>query len=985
MNADELQEAKALLAHGGDDDAWGWSGPATAAFLSAWSAVSRDPRIVVVFGNPVSVIARAMLTDRVRDRSMLDSPVSAIERWAVVANELVRFVSTHTESTVVFEEDCLGLMPAAVDGVLERLGLGRFGLAGVGDRRHDASGLVGAVPASGPGRALIDANAPGDNADELPPRDATAVLSSLFPEAGRALAALRGAADLSLQTELSGAVGVGAESVQQLASMLGDGAPSGSRESLLMTSLAVHGRAFGRAIERRAERTAAVSDDSTADAPRAGNDGGLRERIELVEALAAARADSLRAQLTAALARVSELEAVAEEASGRLRGVESLLGDTERERDRAVESVRRYRRLWPPYIAKALFRRSKRFLERSRKRRQLPRELPRLGEDVRIVVLNTGMPRSEVEAKRIASMLRSQGISPVKTVWPGALPADVPTDLWPGETVVQNWWAPDLPSMLGDADIAVVLHPESYGPGPLWHPQFLEMVVAAFASDDELSALVFRGQEGEARVVAQNHLFETDAATVSSWGSPVLAAAFASPAAIGSFAEAVRGESRDLTSPIGHLMKSGRKVLVGPRSFPLGAAEAYTEHAAVGADLPPRVEVTDRSTGPVRALYVTQWIECGGADKGILDLVNRVNPELVRFSLLTTAAASQTWAPRAAGRVDEMVHLADFLPLPPQERFPAFVAEYCRRRRIEVVHFMHTVQGYDAIPLIRKISPQTKLLDQCHILEKPEFIGGGHPVYSTVNYGPLFDHRTVTSRWLRDHVVGELGAPADDVSVIYTGVDTAEEFNPARYEPGAFRGAQRLGDGPLIVFLGRLHEQKRPELFAKVAAEVTLRRPDLRARFVMCGDGGLRGAVELVRGTMTDPDRLVLAGEVGHSGPILRDADLMLMLSEREGLAYVSYESMAMGVPQIFTDVNAQSELITPETGVLLPADADDLVERATHEIIRLLDNREELRAMGSAARRRVEQGFTIERMVRSYEDLYLKLVGRTPNGRSAR
>ena len=48
----------------------------------------------------------------------------------------------------------------------------------------------------------------------------------------------------------------------------------------------------------------------------------------------------------------------------------------------------------------------------------------------------------------------------------------------------------------------------------------------------------------------------------------------------------------------------------------------------------------------------------------------------------------------------------------------------------------------------------------------------------------------------------------------------------------------------------------------------------------------------------------------------MSQATLLLMPSEYEGLALVSYEAMAVGLPQIFSRVNGQEELITPDTGI---------------------------------------------------------------------
>ncbi|GAG39551.1 unnamed protein product, partial [marine sediment metagenome] len=177
-------------------------------------------------------------------------------------------------------------------------------------------------------------------------------------------------------------------------------------------------------------------------------------------------------------------------------------------------------------------------------------------------------------------------------------------------------------------------------------------------------------------------------------------------------------------------------------------------------------------------------------------------------------------------------------------------------------------------------------------------------------------------------------------------------------------------------FIGRLYWQKRPWLFIRIGAEVTRLRPELGARFVLVGDGPERERVEQLIRRCFLGKRVLVAGETSQPGQIYRDADIMLMTSGHEGLAYVSYEAMSMGLPQIFTDVNGQSELITAETGILLPPeDEDGVVSTGTDAVIRLLENPTERQAMSDAGRKRI-RAFALSHMASEYEALYRRLIG---------
>ncbi len=704
----------------------------------------------------------------------------------------------------------------------------------------------------------------------------------------------------------------------------------------------------------------------------------LKQQAQTAEALLAeeqamngASLDSAAQLLEHTRERIRIAEALQEQAQQQMGVIASGSAAVLRERDEAVQNWQYYRRRWPPYMAIALARRAVRF-SRQKLEALANRRNTGFGIDSRVAVLSTGLPEAESSCTETHAAFASQTKQADRIVWPGSTDAGSESD------VVQSWFAPDIPKLIMDSDIALVMHTQFYGPGPLWNPVFLEMVRAAFASDPKLAAIVYRGEPGEPKVHGQSHLYSTDADTVGSWDERHVAVAFRASLLAQVFSQANSAEQRNILPVVQRLLEQGCTVLVAPRSFPLDPVIGEQSRALVGSKLP-TIEAGSSKPAPIRALYLTQWVECGGADKGILDLITHTNPEIVRFSLMTTSAANQSWASRVEGHVDEIIHLGDHLPIPADPRFSRFIAEYTRRRGIELIHIMHSFQGCDALKMIKEQCPGVRAIDQCHILEKPEFAGGGHPVYATEHAREYFDHRTVTNEWLKRHLVQNHNVPESDISVFYTCVDSQEEFNPERYTPGVFRQNLGLDDQcPIVVFLGRLHEQKRPELFAQVARRVTQQRPDLDAHFVMVGDGDLLLQVQAERQRMSNPSRLILAGEMGHSGPILRDADLMLMLSEREGLAYVSFEAMAMEVPQIFTDVNAQSELVTPDVGTLLdPSDVDALLDAAVEETIRLLDDRAARDRMGKAARARVVEHFTIEQMVHNYERLYSKLLNR--------
>ncbi len=189
----------------------------------------------------------------------------------------------------------------------------------------------------------------------------------------------------------------------------------------------------------------------------------------------------------------------------------------------------------------------------------------------------------------------------------------------------------------------------------------------------------------------------------------------------------------------------------------------------------------------------------------------------------------------------------------------------------------------------------------------------------------------------------------------------------------ALRGmwAAREGAGPLVGTVARLEPQKGLDVLVDAMTQVREHLPDVRCVIVGAGalrealaarirDRGLEGTVRLV-GTREDIP------------VVLASLDVFVLPSRFEGLSLALLEAMAAGRPVVATAVSGTVEVVQDgETGILVPPeDAAALAQG----IVRVLENREEARRLGAAARQRVLTHYTISAVARQYEALYEELV----------
>lgn len=181
----------------------------------------------------------------------------------------------------------------------------------------------------------------------------------------------------------------------------------------------------------------------------------------------------------------------------------------------------------------------------------------------------------------------------------------------------------------------------------------------------------------------------------------------------------------------------------------------------------------------------------------------------------------------------------------------------------------------------------------------------------------------------------------DKIAVVHCGIEPVRFSAPAPLPDG----------GPHLVAVGRMAGQKGLPLLIQAMALAAPTLPGLRLTLV--GDGELRPVIEAAIAAHGLQDRITLAGWQDEAGvrTALAKAQALILPSFAEGLPVVAMEAMAAGRPVIATAIAGLPELVTPDTGWLVPAGDAPALARA---IAALAATRPEtLAAMGQAARAR--------------------------------
>lgn len=211
--------------------------------------------------------------------------------------------------------------------------------------------------------------------------------------------------------------------------------------------------------------------------------------------------------------------------------------------------------------------------------------------------------------------------------------------------------------------------------------------------------------------------------------------------------------------------------------------------------------------------------------------------------------------------------------------------------------------------------------------------------------------------------------------LIPRGVDT-ERFRPAA--PAQLRLRERLGIAPseaVAVCVAHLVPVKghptllqaltqTPGLHLWIAGKALDEEYAARLRH-MTTDLRLEGRVHFLGGVKEVP-------------ALLAEADLFVLptVGRGEGCPVALLEAMACGKACIATDIPGARDLVVhQESGLLVPPEDPTALAEALTALARAAELRREY---GLAARRRVEQHFTIEREVAAHEALYAEILERS-------
>lgn len=206
----------------------------------------------------------------------------------------------------------------------------------------------------------------------------------------------------------------------------------------------------------------------------------------------------------------------------------------------------------------------------------------------------------------------------------------------------------------------------------------------------------------------------------------------------------------------------------------------------------------------------------------------------------------------------------------------------------------------------------------------------------------------------KKELVKHSGINPEKIGVIYNGIDIS------RFKKSGV-------DNNIIGTVSRLSLEKDNFTMLEAFKIITSRFDNVS--LVIAGDGPLRESLKSKVESLKLEDKVQFLGFRNDIPEILSGFDVFALSSLTEGISISLLEAMASGKPVVATNVGGNPEVVVNgETGLLVPPKDPAKMAEA---IIKILSDKEMAKRMAEAGRKRAEEKFSLERMVKEYQELY--------------
>ena len=287
------------------------------------------------------------------------------------------------------------------------------------------------------------------------------------------------------------------------------------------------------------------------------------------------------------------------------------------------------------------------------------------------------------------------------------------------------------------------------------------------------------------------------------------------------------------------------------------------------------------------------------------------------------------------------------------------LANFIRRNEIEIIH-AHLAKDYPIGAVAARLAGKPFVFTR-HVLFPMKRL----QKYALQNVrGIIAPSKAVADSLRRQNLF-----PPEIISTIHNGID------PKRFTR-ANKNQKNQNADFIVGTIGHLAPIKGHDIFIRAAFNILQKRRNVR--FIIVGEdksrsGENRREIESLIASLNLQSNVEISGWTNDVRPFLQKFDLFVSAARSEPFGLVILEAMAARIPVIATRSEGATEIIEDETsGILIPPENHEKMAQA---ILDLADDSARRELLGNAGRKRVEDYFSLEKMVSETEEFYRRVL----------
>lgn len=364
-------------------------------------------------------------------------------------------------------------------------------------------------------------------------------------------------------------------------------------------------------------------------------------------------------------------------------------------------------------------------------------------------------------------------------------------------------------------------------------------------------------------------------------------------------------------------------------------------------------------TKPLNLMHIVFCLDVGGLEYLVLNLIKKLNKAKYNVSICSLSAK---------GKLEEkfikmgikVYHIEKSRGIDYLLYFK--LASLLRKNQIDIIHTHNPAPWFYGVVAGKLAGIKAAVhTEHSYLFAEQKRLMLAERLLSKITETIVSDSDKVT-----DFLVKKLGIHEERITTIVNGIDIDKfkivvDVMAKKTEFGIAEDSLVIGN------VARLEPVKNHLYLLDVFSKVIRSFP--KAVLVIVGGGSQFEILKLKAVELGIKNKVFFLGVRDDIPELLGLFDIFALTSINEGISLSLLEAMAAGRPIVATNVGGNPDVVVDgKTGFLLPLkDSEKMAEK----IVSLLSNKELSIRMGEAGLKRAEQLFSLDRMVKNYENIY--------------